>query len=103
MTKICSKCGVEKDVEEFHKDNLNKDGLHSDCKLCRKKYRENNKDKLKQYYIDNKEKIIQYQKQYRENNKDKLKQYQKQHKERILERRKKYYKNVKPNTGRRIV
>ena len=32
--KICSKCGVEKDVSAFSKDSQKKDGLRPSCKLC---------------------------------------------------------------------
>lgn len=33
--KICSKCGVEKELSEFHKDKNSKDGHRSACKSCR--------------------------------------------------------------------
>ena len=44
-TKVCSKCGQEKDIEEFHRDRTRKDGRQSYCKACqsaykKKKYRE---------------------------------------------------------------
>jgi len=32
--KKCSKCGVVKNVEEFHKAKKNKDGLKGACKKC---------------------------------------------------------------------
>lgn len=35
MTKICSKCGQEKDLQEFHRNKKSKDGRHSHCKACR--------------------------------------------------------------------
>ncbi len=34
-TKICSKCGVEKSLDAFHKDNSRDDGLHHRCKTCK--------------------------------------------------------------------
>jgi hypothetical protein len=33
IIKICSKCKIEKPIEEFHKGN-GKDGYHTWCKLC---------------------------------------------------------------------
>lgn len=35
--KVCSKCGIEKSVEGFHRSKKSKDGLQSACKLCQKK------------------------------------------------------------------
>ena len=37
MGKVCSKCKVEKDLSEFYKNKLSKDGLDYYCKDCRKK------------------------------------------------------------------
>lgn len=34
MFKTCNKCGVEKSLEEFHKDRRSKTGLSSRCKAC---------------------------------------------------------------------
>jgi hypothetical protein len=36
-TKACSKCGVDKPLDEFHKDNSREDGLHHRCKACKSK------------------------------------------------------------------
>ena len=33
--KVCSKCNIEKDLEEFHKKRDNKDGHRKTCKKCR--------------------------------------------------------------------
>ena len=49
-TKICSKCKVEKDICEYHKDKNKKDGLNTYCKLCAINH-------SKEYYEKNKEKI----------------------------------------------
>ncbi len=58
MKKFCTKCGVQKDLSEFNKSKINKDGFRGDCKSCQKIYREINKEKLKQqrkkYYKKNK-------------------------------------------------
>ena len=33
-TKVCSKCGTEKDLSEFHKDRRLKDRVRPACKSC---------------------------------------------------------------------
>ena len=35
MTKICKKCGEEKEFSEFHKSNRIKDGFKNECKICK--------------------------------------------------------------------
>lgn len=40
QTKVCSKCGVEKEVGEFHANRRTKDGKRALCKAC---VREHNK------------------------------------------------------------
>jgi len=86
MVKKCSKCKIEKNYSEFHKDKKAKDGLRSRCKCCLKKYyqenkeyikqyRKENKERIKQYYQENKERINEYNKQYQQENKEHNKQY----------------------------
>ncbi len=48
--KKCSKCGVQKSAEYFHKDTRAKSGLQSQCKGCRRAA-------LSQYYEGNREAI----------------------------------------------
>ena len=62
-TKICCKCKIKKPISEFHKDRITKDGLHPDCKECRRKF-----------YKRNREKILKYHKEYREKNREKLRE-----------------------------
>lgn len=40
-TKICTKCKIEKSIIDYNKDPQKSDGLHSQCKNCRKKERTN--------------------------------------------------------------
>lgn len=37
LTKMCPKCGIKKNVEEFYKSNQTKDGRRGYCKKCEKK------------------------------------------------------------------
>lgn len=72
-TKVCSKCGIKRNIIEFRKDITKKDGLRPDCKLCVKNYemtqRVNNptlmSEKLKKFYKDNPEKRKEYRKNYK--------------------------------------
>ena len=74
-------------------------------KQYKKQYYEDNKEKIvesnKQYKKDNKEKIAEYDKQYNKNNKEKRaeynKQYNKDNKEKKAEYNKQYNKNNKEN------
>lgn len=44
--KICTKCNIKKDNSQFHKDKTNKDGYCAQCKICKKEYRDNNKQRF---------------------------------------------------------
>lgn len=65
-TKVCSKCGIEKDSSLFNKNRL-------ECKECessrKKLWREKNKDKLHDYEVNrsNKEARVEYGKIWRAN------------------------------------
>ena len=40
-TKVCTKCKEHKPLNEFHKSKKYKDGLHYECKSCKKEYDDN--------------------------------------------------------------
>lgn len=118
--KKCTKCGrllVASSVN-FYKHKRYKYGLESQCKECRKEYREQNKEAkaeyMKEYREQNKEAIAEYMKEYYEANKQAILEHQKEYckkhyeankeakaeyqkkwyeanRETIAERRKKYY------------
>lgn len=50
MKKICTKCKLEKEKEEFNKNKTRKDGLQNICKLC-------SQEKSKKFYKEN----VEYQ------------------------------------------
>jgi hypothetical protein len=79
MTKICSKCKVEKDVDEFPRDKKYKDGLYCWCKKCKREY-------YQLYYIENKEEIDERNKQYGQNHKEEKKESDKKWKEKNKEK-----------------
>jgi len=74
-TKKCSKCGVEKELCEFHKQSSNKTGYRASCKNCRK----TEKEKNKLYKEKNKEKIRINNNIWLKNNSDYMKKYQKEY------------------------
>lgn len=82
--KRCSKCKIEKELSEFHKNKRMKDGLAYRCKAC-------NKERLKKYYQDNAEHIKERNKEYNRKwyqdnvkyRKERMKQYNQNNKERI--------------------
>ena len=128
-TKICTKCGIEKELKNFRKSGKY---YRSECKDCEKIYRdEYNKKyiethkkelkvKRKQYYEENKQKILEHNKLYRqnrgqdlinrekeskrkwrENNRDKEKAYRERNKEIIREKQKVRYQNNKEEYARK--
>ena len=75
-TKTCKKCNINKSILNFGLLKSAHDGLRYDCKQCRKEYRDNNKEKIKEqqqkYYEINKDILLEKNKQYRANNIDKI-------------------------------
>ena len=94
-TKVCNKCCQEKNISSFGKLKSSKDGYRYFCKECRKtiekdydsekallrkkKWRDNNKDKIKKHYYEVKDSILEYQKKYRKENLDKVKESKKKY------------------------
>lgn len=124
MKKVCIKCNVEKNIDQFGKRKVSKDGYRNDCKDCNREYKRI--WSLKKYE-DNKEIFRERAKLWRQNNPDKIKEnnrrtresidkekkrnimkeYRIVNKERLLLQRKEYLKNnpdmkVKFNRNRYI-
>ena len=98
--KRCSKCGrwlVASSVN-FHKAKTGKYGLKAECKECKKKYYQANKEtfaeRQRQHYQENKEVIVERQRQYYQTNKEVIverhRQYYQENKEVIVERHRQY-------------
>jgi hypothetical protein len=117
MTKICSKCGLEKELSEFNKNRTKKDGYASWCRECNKlykqKYREENAEKIaeakkkcyhakieqyknhhKENYYKHQAERIAYTKKWREENRDRhnatVRKYRAEHPEVQRARDKRY-------------
>lgn len=83
--KICAKCNIEKEINNFRKDKTKKDGYYSSCKNCKLVWRQKNKIQVnlsakrlrdfnkeknpEEYYIKNRERG----KKYEQNSKEKRK------------------------------
>ena len=91
-TKVCSKCGIEKDVGEFHKS---KTTLQYICKMCKKEYYETNKSYINkqrsEYRAKSKDKIKAQNKIYRHLNKEKIHNWQRQHYDENKKNKQEYY------------
>jgi hypothetical protein len=103
--KICNKCNSEKPLIEFPKHRSSKDGYENTCKECKtaiaKIHYQNNIDKKKQYYLDNKDRYAERDKKYSKKeyhlkHKDKIKEYtlkwREENKDILSEKQKKYNK-----------
>jgi len=74
--KKCVKCKEEKELTEFYKNKISKDGYENNCKICclkiNKEYRDINKQKISkrktEYYKNNTEKIKEKTNEFRKNN-----------------------------------
>lgn len=80
-TKFCNRCKQELSVEEFSKSSSSKDGYYCWCKKCSKQYREETKDREKERYEKNIDKIHAYKKQYRIEHLEEIKEKQKIYRE----------------------
>ena len=87
MEKQCCKCNKMMNINEFGKLKSSKDGLRYDCNVCRRQYRIDNKDNIKNkqhdYYSKNKKQLLEQSKQYRIDNNDKINNQRKEYRNRI--------------------
>lgn len=78
--KQCTKCKEWKDESEFNKNARAKDGLTHKCKACLKKYRDEHKERMreycKQYYANHREEILKNVKRNTDDNIIKRKTYE---------------------------
>lgn len=99
MTKTCSKCGEEKQVDQFSKNRKSKDGLYSSCKACNRNYYNSRKIQYSEYYKRNRDKILEYCKEYAAKNAERRREVAKkwaiENRERRLESARNWCKNNK--------
>jgi len=81
--KVCTKCGIEKELSEFYKSPDCLLGVLPQCKTCKNKqslkYQKLNKSKInkqrKKWYKSNSNKIKDIKQKWRESNKTKVNEY----------------------------
>ena len=67
MSKMCTKCGETKPLDDFHRDKTRAGGRRPYCKECVREY-------ARRYYEDNRDKERERKHRYREENRDILNQ-----------------------------
>lgn len=106
QSRVCSKCNIEKPITDF--TFIKRDNRYDRrCKQCRNeqhkanrlKHLEYYREKDREYYQDNRDKLLQKNKKYNEEHKDKLKEYKKEYaiknKDKIAENKREYAKKNK--------
>lgn len=69
--KVCTRCGVERPIEEFYKHTTGKDGHYTICKFCCTEY-------ASKYRNDNPEKVKETAAKTREKNRQKIRERQRE-------------------------
>ena len=102
MSKTCTKCGVVKPLDGFHRNKAGAGGRRSYCKECvreyRRRYYEENRDKRleysRRYHEENRDKVREYRRRYYEGNRDKELEYQRRYceenRDKVRERKRRY-------------
>jgi len=97
--KQCSKCKEWKILSEFHRNKTKKNG-NSECKECARIQR-------REYYKNNRKKMIERTRIYQENNKERKaeynKKYNQENKEKILKQREGYGKKYYQKNRKKIL
>lgn len=81
MTKICSKCKQEKDIELFNKKKSSKDGYDTICKECQHIYDEARKEKRREYTKQRSAEKREYYRKYNQEHREEKLRYNQEHNE----------------------
>jgi len=112
--KVCTKCKIEKSLDNYHNTKTNKSGKKSICKTCvsirEKNWRIKNEDRFKEnrkkYYQKNIDKMRREKIEYYNNNKDQKAAYdliyRQENKEKIAEHKRNWEKRNKDNPLHKI-
>lgn len=97
--KSFSKCKLDKEFISFHKSSSSKDGHRSNCITCCKQWKIDNKEKINDYLVSNKERLSKNRSERYQLNKDffilKSSNYYKNNREEIKIKSNLYYENNK--------
>jgi len=110
LTKVCSKCKIEKSIEDFTRDSSKKDGRYSSCKKCKRlqdidysnRNIENRKEYNKEYRKNNINKLKEQEKKYRDSHKLERKEYIEENREKIKIQTREYDKEYRKKNKARI-
>lgn len=91
-TKICTRCGEEKPLDDFYNSKCGKLGKRSTCKICTNKDNAGriSAERRVKYYQENREKILQQQRESYCS--EKKKEYVEKNKENIYAKNSEYHK-----------
>lgn len=96
MTKICSKCGLEKELSEFNKNPGHKFGVNYCCKVCeaayKKQYSKTHKEVIRKYKKDHVVEIAQKEREYRQAHREQIRAKDKAYREAHIEQYKAWMK-----------
>jgi len=98
-TKVCSKCGTEKEFSGFHKQAKGLFGLDQKCKVC-------DKIRTHNYYTKNRNICLEKRKEYKKANKEKLLLSRRKHRKEnseIINKKNREYLRSKPGQGAEYV
>ena len=101
MSKTCTKCGVVKPLDDFHRDKTGAGGRRSYCKECVREY-------TRRYLEENRDKVRERSRRYREENRDKVgeytRRYYEENREEERERKRRYHEENRDiiNQGSKI-
>ena len=105
-TKVCSKCGIEKELHHFAKNSSHKDGLKSQCNECRNKYyllhKQEINGKCKRYYETHKEQFRIHNKKYKNENRNKINIIKRAYYKKYPEKHVNYYNKNKKSINKKI-
>ena len=100
-TKVCTKCKVEKELSEFHKQKNGKYGVKGQCKVC---INQQNRERKKEYYEQNREQIIQKRKEYYQQKREEILEKQREYNQRPeVKQHKKQYKKEYAQQNREAI
>ena len=116
MSKACTKCGVVKPLDGFHRDKTGAGGRRSYCKECVREYtrryyeenREEERERSRRYLEENRDKVRERSRRYREENRDKVGEYKRRYyeenREEERERKRRYHEENRDilNQGSKI-
>lgn len=71
-SKLCTKCGADKPIDQYQTSSVNKDGRVGMCHSCMKAYKHS-------YYMKNRERLARLHVEYVRTHKDEIARYQAQY------------------------